>query len=163
MPKDIESIPEATSDQLKPANDPALDQSRLLGLLGYKLRRAYLQILWLWADRMARLKLRPAEFSVLVLIASNPSVNQKRLGRALAIEPPNMATMLDRLEARDLLKRQRNPEDKRSQLLVLTPAGQRLCSKAEKAASDLELEASAKLSVAERDELARLLQKMFLG
>lgn len=142
--------------------EPEVDQGPLLRLIGYNCRRAYVTIMAHWNDRMAALELRPVEFSVLMLVAANPKMNQKRLGRALAIDPPNMATLLDRMEERGLVRRERNPNDKRSQFLVLTRGGRQLREKAEVIATALERGATARLSAAECTELVRLLQKVFL-
>jgi DNA-binding MarR family transcriptional regulator len=139
-----------------------LDQSRLLGLVGYHCRRAYLRVFVLWGERMARIKVRPAEYSILVLVAANPGVNQKWLAKALAIEPPNLATLLDRMESAGWLLRRRNPEDKRSQLLDLTPLGRRRCDQAVTEVERVESDAMAALSPGERAELMRLLRKIFL-
>jgi DNA-binding MarR family transcriptional regulator len=89
-------------------------------------------------------------------------VNQKRLARALSIDPPNMATLLDRLEGRKLVVRKRNPDDKRSQLLLLTPQGQKLCETAEAIVTKLETDATSALTKDERAQLIRLAQKIFL-
>jgi DNA-binding MarR family transcriptional regulator len=142
--------------------EPPLDQSRLLGLVGYHCRRAYLRVFLLWTERMDEIALRPAEFSVLVLVASNPAVSQKRLARALAIEPPNLATLLDRMEAAGWLRRRRDPRDRRSQLLALTPEGRRLCTRAEKLVDRVERDAMAALSDEERVILMSLLRKVFM-
>jgi DNA-binding MarR family transcriptional regulator len=58
--------------------------------------------------------------------------------------------------------RQRNPLDKRSQTLVLTSQGSRLCARAEKTVSELEAEATSMLSGEELSQLLKLLQKIFL-
>jgi len=137
-----------------------LDQSLLLSLVGYNCKRAYLHIKPMFDKRMAKYDLRPVEFSVLSLLKANPNVKQKRLADAINVSPPNLATLLDRLEARNLVVRQRNPLDKRSQTLVLTEEGARLCDKAEKTAMELEVAASSALSDAERAQLIRLLQKI---
>jgi DNA-binding MarR family transcriptional regulator len=139
-----------------------LDQKQLLGLIGYNCRRAYLCIFEVFKERMAAVDLRPVDYSVLVLVRANPEVNQKRLARALSIDPPNMATLLDRLEARKLVVRKRNPEDKRSQLLLLTPQGQKLCETAEAIVTKLEIDATSALTKDERAQLIRLAQKIFL-
>ena len=89
--------------------------------------------------------------------------NQKRLSNAIDVSPPNLATLLDRLEKRGLLVRQRNPLDKRSQTLVLTPDGVGMCIKAEKTASELERKATSALTDTEREQLLQLLQKLFLA
>ena len=146
---------------IQEAAEQPLDQSMLLSLVGYNCRRAYITIMPLFEKRMAKYDLRPVDFSVLSLLKANPNITQKRLSHAINVSPPNLATLLDRLENRALVVRQRNPLDKRSQTLVLTPEGMRMCVKAEKTASELEAEATAALSDAERAQLLGLLQKIF--
>ncbi len=139
-----------------------LDQSTLLRLVGYNARRAYLNVLSLFMERMAKYELRTVDYTVITLVNMNPGITQKRLSRALSISPPNLATLLDKLEARGLLERQRNPADKRSQVLVLTPEGQKLCKKADKAVFELENKATSALTDEERVQLIQLLQKIYL-
>lgn len=139
-----------------------LNQDLLLSLVGYNCRRAYLAIMPLFDARMEQYELRAVDFSVLTLINANPSLTQRRLAQAVNVSPPNMATLLDKLEQRGLLLRQRNPLDKRSQTLVLTTEGAKLCAKAERTASELETEATAMLSDAERAQLLQLLQKIYV-
>ena len=157
-------MPAKKTPQLISANqqtaEQELDQSLLFSLVGYNCKRAYLHIKPMFDKRMAKYDLRPVEFTALSLINANPNINQKRLSEAINVSPPNLATLLDRLEARGLLQRQRNPLDKRSQTLVLTAEGARLCAKAEKTATELEAEASSALSDAERAQLISLLQKI---
>jgi DNA-binding MarR family transcriptional regulator len=140
----------------------SLDQTHLLSLVGYNCRRAYLAIMLHYQEKMAKYDLRPVEFTILSLLKANPHINQKTLAHAINVSPPNLAPVLDRLEKRDLLVRERNPLDKREQTLALTTEGSRLCNKAEKTASDLEIDATLALSDAERETLIGLLQKMFL-
>lgn len=142
---------------------PPLDQSVLLSLVGYNCRRAYITIMPLFEKRMAKFELRPVDFTVLSLLKANPNINQKRLSKAINVSPPNLATLLDRLEQRDLVMRQRNPQDRRSQTLVLTAAGKSMCVKAEKTAAELEEKATEALSDAERAQLITLLQKIFIS
>ncbi|GAB3471635.1 MarR family transcriptional regulator [Massilia terrae] len=139
-----------------------LDQSLLLNLVGYNCRRAYLTIIPLFEERMKKFNLRAVDFTVLTLLHANPNITQKRLSKAVNVSPPNLAILLDRLEERGLVMRQRNPLDKRSQALVLTAEGTKLCLKAEKTVTELELEATSMLSDAERAQLVSLLQKIFI-
>jgi DNA-binding MarR family transcriptional regulator len=149
-----------TSMSSKPAADAA-DQTELLGLVGYNIRRAYLVIQSLFDERMEKHDLRQAEFSVLSVVKGNPGINQKALAEALVVAPPNLATLLDRLEARGLLTRQRNPDDKRAQLVELTTQGARLCGRAVKAAAEADDAALTRLSEAEQEQLKVLLGKIF--
>lgn len=140
----------------------SLDQSQLLRLVGYNCLQAYLRVFPLFMERMAEYALRPVDYSIITLVNANPDINQKRLAQAINVSPPNLAPLLDRLEKRGLLVRTRNPSDKRSQTLTLTPEGLALCGKADKTAYELEAEATSVLSDDERAELLRLLQKVFL-
>ncbi len=148
-------------EAVQEAADQPLNQEMLLSLVGYNCRRAYLAIMPLFHERMGELELRTVDFSVLSLLHANPNITQKRLSQAINVSPPNLAILLDRLEARGLLLRQRNPLDKRSQTLVLTPEGARMAVQAEEKVSTLESEATAALSDAERAQLLKLLQKVF--
>jgi DNA-binding MarR family transcriptional regulator len=144
------------------AAEQPLNQGVLLGLVGYNCRRAYLNIMPLFDERMEKYELRAVDFSVLSLLKANPNITQKRLSQAINVSPPNLAVLLDRLEDRKLLVRQRNPLDKRSQTLVLRAEGLKLCNKAEKTACELEQEATAMLSVDERGQLIALLRKLYV-
>lgn len=137
------------------------DQSELLELAGYNIRRAYLVVQSHFDERMEKLDLRQAEFSVLSILRGNPGINQKALAEALAVAPPNLATLLDRLEARGLLTRQRSVDDKRVQLVELTAQGSRLYTRALKAAAEADSAAIAKLDAEERQQLKTLLRKIF--
>jgi len=139
-----------------------LDQTLLLSLVGYNCRRAYLAITRDFDERMATFDLRKVDFSVLSILGANPNITQKRLSKAVNVSPPNLAILLDRLEQRGLVLRQRNPLDKRSQTLVLTASGAKLLKEAEAEVSALEGDATAMLADAERAELLRLLQKIFV-
>jgi DNA-binding MarR family transcriptional regulator len=146
---------------IQEAAEQPLNQSLLLGLAGYNCRRAYVSIMQLFQKRMEKFDLRQVDFTVLSLVRANPNISQKRLSEAIDVSQPNLATLLDRLENRDLLVRQRNPLDKRSQTLVLTADGVALCLKAEKTAIDLDRKATAALTDAEREQLLQFLQKLF--
>lgn len=150
-------------EAVQEAAEQPLDQNVLQSLVGYNCRRAYVSILPLFEKRMAKYQLRPVDFSVLSLLKANPNINQKRLSDAVNVSPPNLATLLDKLQERGLLLRQRSPLDRRSQTLVLTAAGLSMCSKAEKTASELEADATSTLTDAERAQLIKLLQKIYLA
>ncbi len=144
-----------------PAVD-VVDTSYLQTLMGYNARRAALSIIEIFLQRMAVYALRPVDFSVLSVIAHNPGVTSRQLCTTLGILPPNFVAMLANLEKRELVARQPHPSDKRAVALQLTHAGEKLMGEAERTAENLELDASARLSHAERKTLMRLLQKIYL-
>lgn len=103
--------------------------------------------------------MRPSRNSTNVLNA-NPNIQQKRLSPAVKVVPSNLAVLLAQLEGGQLIRRQINLLDKRSQTLRLTERGAALCDQAEHAVCQLELAASVNLTDTERAELLRLLQKI---
>lgn len=144
-----------------PAVD-AVDTRYLETLIGYNARRAALSVIGLFMNRMAGYDLRIVDFSVLSLITHNPGITSSQLCSALNILPPNLVGMINALARRGLIERQPHPRDGRAMGLHLTAAGHALMGEAEQTASDLELEATDRLSAAERQTLIRLLRKVYL-
>lgn len=134
----------------------------LLSLIGYNCRRVFVAVEPFSNERMAPYQLRPGDFAVLSLLRANPDISQKRAAAGIGVSAPNLAPVLDRLEARGLLNRERSLSDKRIQTLSLTEDGLQLCVKAEETATVLENEATAMLSSAERRQLIGLLQKIYM-
>lgn len=122
-------------------------------LVDARLRRAFHR-------GMKDLRLRPVDFTILLLLAANDGVSQKTLCGALDISAPGLAVILDRLQARRLLVRARSEADRREHRLSLTDAGHKLALEAEARSHELEREVMAPLSAAEQDDLASLLHKL---
>jgi DNA-binding MarR family transcriptional regulator len=72
---------------------------------------------------LAPLDVRPAQYSVLVLIAANPGRSQATISQALNIERARLVRMLHELERRGWIERRRSRRDGRSHSLFLTDAG----------------------------------------
>lgn len=130
-------------------------------LVGYNARRAALVIIGEFMERMAVFDLRTVDFSVLSLITHNPGITSKQLCNTLGIQAPNLVSMVNALEKRELIKRLPHPNDGRAMGLHLTGAGETMMRNAEKTAAKLELETTAKLSDAERKTLMALLKKIY--
>jgi DNA-binding MarR family transcriptional regulator len=139
---------------------PEVDTARLTHLVGYAATRASMQLRKPFKEHLGPLQLRAVEYSILVLIAANPRLNQKQLGAALDLSPPRLAVLLDRLAERGLVKRVRSTVDRRAQELQLTPAGRALTERAEAIAATMEAETLDVLSAAERALLIELLLKV---
>lgn len=138
----------------------ALDDSALAHLVGYAASRAAIEMRKVFAQHMAPHGLKIAEFSILMLVASNGEVNQKQLGQALDISPPNMAVTLDRMAERGWIERVRSTRDRRAQHIHLTKAGQAFAERTRKVAATMEEPSLAALSRAERALLIEMLRKL---
>lgn len=127
-------------------------------LPGYALRRVSAALMSRLAARLARLDLRPAEATVLLVIAANPGVTQSEIGRFLGIVSANMAPLAARLAERDLIIRQ--AVDGRSQGLTLSEAGRRTAQRARSIMDDLEAELLARIPKADCAAFMRVLHAL---
>lgn len=126
-----------------PTDRPQADVSRindatLRRFLGYHMKRAFNVI---QADLVQTLKpfdLRMLTYTALVLIVDNPGLRQSQLADAMDIERPNLVVIIDELERRELITRDRVPTDRRAYALNPTLAGRRLCDKAVAAVTEHE-------------------------
>jgi len=153
----------ATADAGGTGSGGPLDQSRLTPIAGYAASRAAIVLKKTFARHMAPLDLKVVEFSIGVLVASNPAVNQKQLCQALDFSPPAMAVTLDRMAERGWIERVRSTQDRRAQMIHLTPAGRELIERAERIAATMENAALRMLSPAERAMLIELMLKVGLS
>jgi DNA-binding MarR family transcriptional regulator len=71
------------------------------------------------------LNVRPAQYSVLVLVEANPGRSQAAIGKALNIERARLARLLHELERRKWIERCPATGDGRSHSLFLTGAGEK--------------------------------------
>ena len=76
-----------TSSVDRPAG---LDHSRLTRLVGYVASRAAIELRKDFARELGPLGLKVLDYSILVLVAANAEVNQKRLGEALDVSAPGV-------------------------------------------------------------------------
>src|SRR5215475_3265881 len=76
----------------------------------------------------AEFELSPAQCHVLHLIEPDQPIPMGRLAETLACDASNVTGLVDRLEARGLVRRHPSSTDRRLKVLDLTPAGARLRS-----------------------------------
>ncbi len=107
-----------------PEADAALKTDATTSIVGYRLRRAQLSVFQKFIAVFEELKLRPADYSVLVLIDDNPGRKQTEIAEVLGIKRANFVTLVHGLEQRGLVERIPSLEDKRANALHLTTAGQ---------------------------------------
>jgi DNA-binding MarR family transcriptional regulator len=150
------------STEASSATADTIDTSYLQSLMGYNARRAALSIIELFLERLAPYGLKPVDFSVMSTIHHNPGVTSRQLCAALNLLPPNLVGLIQSLEARGLIERKPHPHDGRAVGLHPTRQGVDLMQQAERAASELEIEKTSRLTAAQRKTLLDLLQKIYL-
>lgn len=148
-----------TSPTAEPRAD-ALPDNWLDTLVGYALRRAQLQVFQHLVGKLAEHDLRPAQFTAMVIIEREPGLMQADLARQLAIEPPQLVPLLNKLESRGLAQRVRGVQDKRAYGVFLTKAGNALLGQLKAIAVASDEEATSALDEDERAQLLHLLHKV---
>jgi DNA-binding MarR family transcriptional regulator len=122
-----------------------------------RLLRAYLDTVTLSEPLQTRLwhdaELTLAQVRVLRRLARQPQ-SLSQLGTELTLAPPSVTRLVDRLEARGLLQRNRDDDDRRKVLASLTDAGRRLVSTLPFIEGAAIRTAADRMSVADRERIA---------
>lgn len=138
-----------------------LDHGRMQKLLGYNLAQAAIPSLKIFNKRIGEpFQLRRIDFTILMLVASNPHVTQRQMSLALDVSAPRLTLVCDKLVERELITRTRSEEDRRKQTIALTRKGAALVRKAERIADGMESELLGHLTEVERAQLFHLLEKV---
>lgn len=139
------------------------DLGRLVAHLGYFVRRAQIWIFQDFIRTLAEVKIRPAQYSVLLVIEANPGLSQAALCQTLGIERARLVHLLDDLEARKIVQRRRSKTDRRSHVLSLTAQGRSALARMKVLADEHEQRLAQKVGIRSHKTLLRLLSVFACG
>jgi len=131
--------------------------------VGYHLKRAFNVVVSDLNQTLKPYELRMITYTALILIIDNPGLRQSQLADALAIERPNLVVIIDELENRGLITRDRVPTDRRAYALNGTKAGEDLYKTAISAVHDHEKRVLGVLSDEERAAVIRAMDLIRRG
>jgi len=132
----------------------------LRGLIGYALRRAQGAVYADLNDGLARLELRPLQYTMLLIISENPAVSQTGVCDALDMQKANVVPSMSELERRGFILRRKSAADARSYELHLTARGRRILQRAGEVQSRHESRLVERIGVEGREQLLTLLGKL---
>ncbi|MBL0421547.1 MarR family transcriptional regulator [Ramlibacter sp. AW1] len=90
---------------------------------GFLIRRLHQIADSLFFEACRTKSITPVQFGILTALSTNPWLDQKALGRELALDRTTTAQVLRRLVEKGLVEVRVNPDDRRSRLSVITKAG----------------------------------------
>ncbi len=131
--------------------------------IGYALRRAQVAVFSDFARTLGEHDIRPAQFSVMLMVQAYPGITQSTLCSHLDIEPSRMVGLVHDLEARGFAVRVRCKSDRRSHGLFLTKPGEAELTAVKQLVDESDRHISARLTGEERETLLALLHKLYQG
>jgi DNA-binding MarR family transcriptional regulator len=132
----------------------------LTGLSGFVLRLAQLAVFSDFIAACRRFDIRPAQYSVLTVIESNPGINQTELSGVLAIKRANLVGLINGLERRGFVQRRRAARDRRAFGMFLTDRGTALMPEVHAAVRAHDRRITRRLGKGSRDQLLALLNDL---
>ncbi|KUN05109.1 MarR family transcriptional regulator [Streptomyces yokosukanensis] len=106
-----------------------------------------------FAGRIERLDLKPKHVGLLTALGQGSFASQQDLAGRLGVAPSLVVSLADHLESLGALRRVRDPQDRRRQVLTLTDRGHELLAACTAEATTLDGELTAHLDEPERRAL----------
>ena len=130
------------------------DPGFLLSRVGAAVRAGFHEVL-------ARRRIRPLQYMILLILDTSDGVSQRELCAATGVDSGNMVELLDGLEALDCARRDRDPRDRRRHVVTITTHGREVLSELRHAVGEYNDGFLSPLADHEREQLARILGKLF--
>lgn len=146
----IESKAAATADELGALND----------ILGFHIRLAHGAVYRHFAETFADLDLTQKQVSALWLVADRPGLSQIQLGRLLRMDRATTMTIVNRMQERAYMRRERSASDGRKQALFLTEAGIAALAEAKRCIGEHEAWLKARFTATEIEKLVEMLARI---
>lgn len=132
----------------------------LPGYLGYQIRQAQVAVFRDLVASITDLEVTPGEYSLLTLLDENPGISQIDLGAVYGLDKSTLSLAVARLVRRGLVRRTRDPDDKRYYALWLLPLGRSLLRRARARVEEQERAMDAVLRRGERRYLLDMLRRI---
>ena len=113
-----------------------------------------------FAEQLAPLGVEPRHVGMLGRLAANEGKAQQVIGELIGLNPTQMVFLVDELEGRGFVERRRNPADRRSYGLYLTPAGRDMLARVQEVGRIHQAKLGASLSQSEQEQLTGLLRRI---
>ncbi|MBI3902168.1 MAG: MarR family transcriptional regulator [Nitrosomonadales bacterium] len=125
-----------------------------------ELARAYQEFESFSASHIRTLGLTPSQFDIVATLGNTTGMSFKELGEKTLITKGTLTGVVDRLEAKSLVRRVASPSDGRSQTVQLTRKGEALFARIFPAHLEHVAQAFTAFSQADLDATATTLQRL---
>jgi DNA-binding MarR family transcriptional regulator len=135
-----------------------MDRIEMAGHLIRRLHQQSTQV-FLAQTQAAGFDLTSVQFAALDAIAGQPGIDQASLAATIGFDRATIGGVLDRLEAKGLVRRNVSPDDRRARVLHLTREGQKLLAAVRPVVETLQEDILSSLTRAERKAFLALANK----
>ncbi|MFD8566910.1 MarR family winged helix-turn-helix transcriptional regulator [Streptomyces sp. NPDC059639] len=158
MPAEPSESSEPESPESAPPVPARLDglPSRLLALAAMRAERVV-------GEKLAGADSRRWHYAVLAVLAEGGPASQAELSRRTGIYRSDMVAVLNELAQRRHVERAPDPDDRRRNVVTLTPSGRRHLARLDGLVTEAQREVLAPLTEPQRAELIRLLGRLTAG
>jgi len=132
----------------------------LNGVVGFHIRLAHGAVYRHFTETFLDLDLTQKQVSALWLVSEFPGISQIDLGGRLRMDRATTMTIVNRLQEREYLRRERSVSDARKQALYLTDAGQGALAKAKAAIEEHEAWLKGRFTPQETEKLVEMLARI---
>jgi DNA-binding MarR family transcriptional regulator len=127
---------------------------------GYLFRRTQQIAVAIFMEECRDFDLTPLQYAALVAIRTHPGIDATRLSALIAYDRSTLGSMVERLEAKELIRREAAAADKRVKLMYLTAKGAALLRQVMGAVDSAQARMLAPLKPAERATLMQLMIRL---
>ncbi|HEY8336466.1 MAG TPA: MarR family transcriptional regulator [Tardiphaga sp.] len=127
---------------------------------GFLIRRLHQIHVALFQEACGTFEITPLQYSLLSALAERGAADQTTLAADIALDRTTTTGALKRLEARRLVERPVDTDDRRARICKLTPAGRALLAKIETAARDAHRATLGQLTKAEQAVFIATMQRI---
>jgi DNA-binding MarR family transcriptional regulator len=136
------------------------DLGELADIVGFHIRLAHVAVYRHFTEAFSDLELTQKQVSVLWLVDDHPGISQIAVGQRLQMDRATTMTIVNRLQDRDFLRRERSTTDARKQALFLTGEGGRALEKAKACIAEHEAWLKGRFTPDEVKKLVEMLARI---
>lgn len=129
-------------------------------IVGFHIRLAHGAVYRHFAETFAELGLTQKQVSVLWLVGEHPGLAQIEIGKRLRMDRATTMTIVNKLQDREYLLRERSDSDGRKQSLHLTPAGEAALVQAKACIEEHEKWLKSRFTPEESEKLVEMLARI---
>lgn len=129
-------------------------------ILGFHIRLAHGAVYRHFTETFAALDLTQKQVSVLWLLEEQPGISQVELGQRLQMDRATTMTIVNRLQARGYVRRERSPTDRRKQALFLNETGAEALQAAKRSIAEHERWLKSRFTPEETEKLVEMLARI---